>query len=69
MLVPEMLNLLGCSEDNFLKLIKKMNYKSYQKENKLYFKYFPAKRKIFKTNKQNLNKDNPFNILKEFNIK
>ena len=69
MLVPEMLNLLGCSEDNFLKLIKKMNYKSYQKENKLYFKYFPIKRKIFKTNKQNLNKDNPFNILKEFNIK
>jgi len=69
MLAPEMLNLLGCTEDNFIKLIKKMNYKSYQKENKLYFKYFPAKRKIFKTNKQNLNKDNPFNILKEFNIK
>jgi len=68
-LIPEMLNLLGCTEDNFIKLIKKMNYKSYQKENKLYFKYFPAKRKIFKTNKQNLNKDNPFNILKEFNIK
>ena len=31
MLVPEMLNLLGCSEDNFVKLIKTMNYKSYQK--------------------------------------
>ena len=26
MLVPEMLNLLGCSEDNFVKLIKTMNY-------------------------------------------
>ena len=26
-LVPEMLNLLGCNKDNFLKLIKKMNYK------------------------------------------
>ena len=69
MLVPEMLNLLGCSEDNFVKLIKKMNYKSYQKENKLYFKYFPVKRKIFRNNKENLNKDNPFNILKGFNIK
>ncbi len=69
MLVPEMLNLLGCSEDNFVKLIKTMNYKSYQKENKLYFKYFPVKRKIFRNNKENLNKDNPFNILKEFNIK
>jgi len=46
MLVPEMLNLLGCSEDNFVQLIKTMNYKSYQKENKLYFKYFPVKKKI-----------------------
>ena len=69
MLVPEMLNLLGCSEDNFVKLIKTMNYKSYQKENKLYFKYFPVKKKIFRNNKENLNKDNPFNILKGFNIK
>ena len=68
-LAPEMLNLLGCSEDNFVKLIKIMNYKSYQKENKLYFKYFPVKKKIFRNNKENLNKDNPFNILKEFNIK
>ena len=69
MLVPEMLNLLGCSEQNFVKLIKIMNYKSYQKDNKLYFKYFPVKKKIFRNNKQNLNKDNPFNILKGFNIK
>ena len=69
MLVPEMLNLLGCSEDNFVKLIKTMNYKSYQKENKLYFKYFPVKKKIFRNNKENINKDNPFNILKGFNIK
>jgi ATP-dependent RNA helicase SUPV3L1/SUV3 len=69
MLVPEMLNLLGCSEDNFVKLIKIMSYKSYKKENKLYFKYFPVKSKIFRNNKENLNKDNPFNILKGFNIK
>ena len=34
MLTPEMLNLLGCSEENFLKLIKKMNYKYYKKEKK-----------------------------------
>ena len=69
MLVPEMLNLLGCSEDNFVKLIKTMNYKSYKKENKLYFKYFPVKKKIFRNNRENLNKDNPFNILKGFNAK
>ena len=40
-LVPEMLNLLGCSKENFVKLIKKMNYKSIEKENKVYFKYLP----------------------------
>ena len=31
MLVPEMLNLLGCSKENFVKLIKIMNYKSTEK--------------------------------------
>ena len=46
-LKPEMLNLLGCSKDNFLILIKKMNYKTYQKEEGLYFKYLPMKNKTF----------------------
>ena len=32
-LVPEMLNLLGCSKDNFKKLLQKMNYKIFEKEN------------------------------------
>ena len=32
-LIPEMLNLLGCSKDNFKKLIQKMNYKTYEKNN------------------------------------
>ena len=35
MLVPEMLNLLCCNKDNFIQLIKKMNYKSIEKENKI----------------------------------
>ena len=39
-LTPEMLNLLGCSKDNFLKLIKKMNYKIYKKKDEFFFKYF-----------------------------
>ena len=42
-LIPEMLNLLGCSKENFLKLIKKMNYYSYEKNNETYFKYAPMK--------------------------
>ena len=31
-LTPEMLNLLGCSKDNFKKLIQKMRYKAYEKD-------------------------------------
>ena len=30
-LIPEMLNLLGCSKENFTKLIQKMNYKVIKK--------------------------------------
>ncbi len=32
-LIPEMLNLLGCSKDNFKKLLQKMNYKIKEKYN------------------------------------
>ena len=39
-----MLNLLGCSKDNFLKLIKKMNYKTYKKNDEFFFKYLPFKK-------------------------
>ena len=69
MLIPEMLNLLGCSKENFLKLIKKMNYKTYEKENKLYFKYSPTKNKSFKNDKKFVNINSPFNILKKINFK
>merc|ERR1711991_127830 len=34
-LIPEMLNLLGCSKDNFEKLIKKMNYFSNTHQRKI----------------------------------
>ena len=43
-IVPEMLNLLGCSKDNFKKLLQKMNYKIFEKENEIYFKYKPKKK-------------------------
>ncbi len=68
LLTADMLNLLGCSKENFLRLIKRMDYKSYEKENKLYFKYSPSKNKSFKSNKININNDNPFNILKKINF-
>ena len=34
-IIPEMLNLLGCSKDNFKKLLQKMNYKIFDKDEKL----------------------------------
>ena len=66
-LVPEMLNLLGCNKENFLKLVKLMNYKSYEKNNEMYFKYVPKKNN-FKNKNKSL-KDNPFNILNQINFK
>ena len=48
-----MLNLLGCSKENFKKLIEKMNYKTYEKDKDIYFKYSP-KKQIKKTFKKQL---------------
>ena len=63
-LVPEMLNLLGCNKDNFIKLIKKMNYKSIEKKNKVYFKYLSFKNKNYKNDNKTTNENSPFNVLK-----
>ena len=68
-LVPEMLNLLGCSKNNFIKLIQKMNYKTSEENNEFYFKYTPIKQKIKKFINKNQKTDNPFNILKNINFK
>ncbi len=68
-LIPEMLNLLGCNKDSFVKLIQKMNYKTFEKNDEIYFKYVPIKK--FKKNykfKSN-NKDNPFRVLKQMSFK
>jgi len=65
----EMLNLLGCSKNNFLNLIRKMNYKIYEKNNNSYFKYISKNNKINNKIKQENNKDdNPFKVLKEINF-
>ena len=68
-LVPEMLNLLGCSKDNFLKVIKKLNYKKYEKNGEIYFRYSPNR--IYKKNISIKieKKGNPFSILKQINFK
>ena len=67
-LVPKMLNLLGCNKENFLKLIKKMNYNVSLENDKYFFKYSPTK-KINKKSKDKFESDNPFAALKELNIK
>ncbi len=68
-LVPEMLNLLGCSKEDFLKLIKKMNYFSYEKNKETYFKYSPVKNTKKQFSSKILKKENPFNVLKNINFK
>ena len=67
-LIPEMLNLLGCSKDNFINLIKLMNYKSFEKENDTYIKYIPRKLKKFKKFKE-IRTDNPFEVLNKISFK
>jgi len=68
-LVPEMLNLLGCSKDSFLKLIQKMNYKTFEKNNENYFKYIQTKPKVKKFINKNPKDDSPFSVLKNINFK
>ncbi|ETA70304.1 superfamily II RNA helicase [Candidatus Pelagibacter ubique] len=66
-LVPEMLNLLGCNKDNFKKLLQKMNYKIFEKENETFFKYSPNK-KFKKITTKKISNENPFKILKNLNL-
>ncbi len=68
-LVPEMLNLLGCNKENFLKLIEKMNYKTIKKNDDFYFKYKIEKKKNKKFINHNQKDDNPFNVLRNISFK
>ena len=66
-MIPEMLNLLGCSKENFKKLIKNMGYKITEKNNDLFFKYLPRRNNKRKVDKK-ITKENPFGILKNLNL-
>ena len=63
-----MLNLLGCSKENFKKLLKKMNYKIFEKEKEIYFKYNPIK-KFKKGSIKKVSRENPFEVLKNLNLR
>ena len=66
----DMINLLGCNKDNFIKLLELMNYKTEKrkKENEIHFRYMPKKtnnnKKSFKKNKKD---DSPFSVLTNVN--
>ena len=66
-MIPEMLNLLGCSKDNFKKLLQKMGYKVFDKEQETFFKYSPIK-KVKKISTKKVSSENPFKILKNLNL-
>ena len=67
-MIPEMLNLLGCSKDNFKKLLQKMGYKIFDKENETFFKYNPIK-KFKKNSIKKIDSENPFRVLKNLNLR
>ena len=68
-LIPEMLNLLGCSKEDFLKLIKNMNYSYFNKNDETYFKYNPIKNNKKQFFPKKHEKENPFSVLKNINFK
>ena len=68
--VPEMLNLLGCNKESFLKIIKLMSYKYFTKENDIFIKYSPRKKLgNYKNNNSKRPKNSPFEILNQLNLK
>ena len=66
---PEMMNLLGCNRESFIKLLKKMNYKTYEKNNDIYFKYMHNQKNLKGDKNKFINSDSPFKKLEELNIK
>ena len=67
-MTPEMLNLLGCNKENFIKLIKSMGYKIKETKNEIFFTYLPIKKTRKSFPKKNI-KENPFGVLKNLNLK
>ena len=65
-ITSDMINLLGCSKENFHKLMNYMNYRKGKEEDTYVFFGEPKKlKKIIKNNKNS----SPFNKLLSLNIK
>ena len=67
-LQPEMINLLGCTKENFLKLLVLMGYKYKEKNNEIFFQYKPFRKKLFGKSKKVNKRNNPFSILNNVNF-
>ena len=66
-MIPEMLNLLGCSKENFKKLLQKMGYKIFEKQDETFFRYSPT-RMLKKNTIKKVSSESPFKILKNLNL-
>ena len=68
-LSSDMINLLGSNTENFINLLKLMDYKFEEKskDNEIYFSYKP--KRIKNKNIKKINKNNPFDILSSVNFK
>ena len=68
----DMINLIGCSKENFFKLLELMQYKpkKTEDENKEFFVYMPknVKNKNLKNDKK-ISKNNPFGKLSELRFR
>ena len=67
-LQSEMINLLGCTKENFLKLLVLMGYKYKERNEEIFFQYKPFRKKVFEKLKKVNKDDNPFNILNNVNF-
>ena len=67
-LQSEMMNLLGCTKENFLKLLILMGYKYKERNEEIFFQYKPFRKKVFEKLKKINKNDNPFNILNNVNF-
>ena len=64
----EMMNLLGCSKEDFFQLMEYMNYKKDKKDEETYLFMGEIKKKK-RVIREVKNTENPFSKLKELNIK
>ena len=63
----DMINLIGCTKENFLELLKLLNYQAIKEKDS--FTYKPEKRSKKNKNIILKNTDNPFKVLSNLNLK